>query len=113
MEQVDFILSLITEAFAAKNKQVKIVRREVRLSMALKNTLEAFQTEEGEPYYVIGGTDTYFLADLARQHGGIWDLSNKVWEGVSLEAKTEIQDLCEKFGIPLEIIEDEVDQESD
>jgi len=62
MEQVDFILSLITEAFAAKNKQVKIVRREVRLSMALKNTLEAFQTEEGEPYYVIGGTDTYFLA---------------------------------------------------
>ena len=62
MAQIDYILAILTEQFAKKNKQLKIIHRNLKLSSELENKLEAFQTDDGDQYYVLSGTDTYFCA---------------------------------------------------
>mmetsp|Transcript_19624 Transcript_19624/g.30744 ORF Transcript_19624/g.30744 Transcript_19624/m.30744 type:complete len:180 (-) Transcript_19624:169-708(-) len=113
-QQAFFIAERVVAELVKKGKTCKWEKKKLKLTVPIGNKMEAFMTSAGRPYWTLKGSDTYFCADLCKKYNGKFCTNQKYWDGIDYQAKKDdIAQRCEKFGIPIEIIEEEEEEPAD
>mmetsp|Transcript_32235 Transcript_32235/g.50261 ORF Transcript_32235/g.50261 Transcript_32235/m.50261 type:complete len:256 (+) Transcript_32235:104-871(+) len=112
-QQAFYIGDRVVAELAKKGKTCKWEKKKLQITVPVANKLEAFMTAAGKAYWVLQGTDTYFCADVCKKYNSRFVPDEKVWDNIDYNGKDEIVERCQKFGIPIEVIEEEDDQADD